>query len=167
MNKGDIELLYEYNRWANSKTLEVASQLSAEEFIKDLASSHASVRDTLTHILAAEWIWLCRWQGASPKAMLEPTDFPTFSLLKARWEELERDQAEFVSNLTDETLGRVVVYTNTKGEAFQCPLGLLMQHVVNHSSYHRGQAATLLRQLGHRPAPTDFIVFVRAKLERA
>jgi uncharacterized damage-inducible protein DinB len=54
-------------------------------------------------------------------------------------------------------------YINTKGEEWKYPLEQMMQHVVNHSSYHRGQVTTMLRQLGVEAVPTDFLVFIDVK----
>jgi uncharacterized damage-inducible protein DinB len=159
MNKHDVQRLYEYNRWANSQTLESASKLTPEQFVKDLSSSHRSVRDTLTHILAAEWIWLMRWNGVSPKALLDPSDFPDLFSLRARWAEVEREQLTLINGLTGESLESVMTYVNTKGEEWKYPLWQMLQHVVNHSTYHRGQVATMLRQLGAEPVPTDLLVF--------
>jgi uncharacterized damage-inducible protein DinB len=160
MNKKDIELLYEYNRWANAQVLDAVSALTPEQFTQDLSNSHRCVRDTLTHILAAEWIWLRRWHGVSPKALLNPADFPDIDSLRTRWAEVERGQTEFIASLTDESLQRVIAYINTKGEEWKYPLGQMMQHVVNHSSYHRGQVTTMLRQVGATAVPLDFLVFI-------
>jgi uncharacterized damage-inducible protein DinB len=160
VNKKDIEFLYEYNRWANARLLDALSGLTAERLTKDLLSSHRSVRDTLVHILSGEWIWLRRWQGTSPKALFDPADFPDVGSLKATWAEVERDQTDFIHNLTDESLEMVIAYINTKGEEWKYPLGQMMQHLVNHSSYHRGQVTTLLRQLGAEAVPLDFLIFI-------
>jgi uncharacterized damage-inducible protein DinB len=159
MNSNDLQLLYEYNRWANARVLDTVSKLTAEQFTKDMGNSFPSVRDTLTHIMSAEWIWLRRWKGTSPKAMLNPIDYPSLDLLRAKWAEIEREQMEFVHSVTDEALETVVAYVNTKGEHWEYPLWQMMQHLVNHSSYHRGQVTTLLRQLGAKPASTDFLLF--------
>jgi uncharacterized damage-inducible protein DinB len=167
MNKEDIQFLYEYNRWANACVLDAVSRLSAEAFTRDLASSHPSVRDTLAHILAAEWIWLRRWQGVSPNALFNPADFSDIGSLRARWAEVEREQADFVESIVEESLATVIAYTNTKGEEWKYPLGQMMQHVVNHSSYHRGQVTTMLRQLGAEAVATDFLVFIDVKSRAA
>ena len=140
--------------------LSAAAALTGEEFTRHNASSHPSVRDTLVHTMAAELIWLRRWQGESPKGLLDPSEFPTHAAVAARWSEVERELSAFVGALTDEDLARVVAYTNTRGEAWRYPLAHMMQHVVNHSTYHRGQVATMLRQLGAPAAPTDFILYV-------
>ena len=159
MNAQDVRLLYEYNRWANARVLDAAAALTPGQFTKDLASSHRSLRDTLAHILAAEWVWLMRWKGTSPKALLDPAGFPDQGALRARWAEFEREQSDFLDTLNEESLAAVVAYVNTRGEEWRYPLWQMLQHVVNHSTYHRGQAVTLLRQLGAEPAPTDFLVF--------
>lgn len=154
-----IQELYEYNRWANARILDAASRLTPEQFTKDLRSSHRSVRDTLAHVMSVELIYFKRWLGTSPKAMLAPSDFPTISLLRARWAEVEREQADFVSNVTEESLKTTIAYVNTKGEAWSYSLWQIMVHVVNHSTYHRGQVTTMLRQLGAEPVATDFLIF--------
>jgi uncharacterized damage-inducible protein DinB len=160
MNKNDITYLNEYNKWANARMLDVASKLSPEQFTADLQSSHRSVRDTLAHTLAAEWIWLERWKGTSPGALLTAGDFPTVESLRTRWGQVETDYTEFFSGLSDEALERVVAYTNTKGEKWEYALGSMIQHLMNHSTYHRGQVTTMLRQLGAEVIPVDLLVFM-------
>ena len=68
MTKDDIQLLYEYDRWANNRVLQAASTLSAEEFTRDLGGSFRSVRDTLVHIVGGEWGWLTCWKEPSPSS---------------------------------------------------------------------------------------------------
>ncbi|MGH8005203.1 MAG: DinB family protein, partial [Limisphaerales bacterium] len=115
--------------------------------------------DTLVHIMGAEWIWLERWKGNSPKALLAAAEFPTVSSIRNRWAEVERGQTEFIAGVTGESLKKVIAYTNLKGETYQYPLWQMLQHQVNHSTYHRGQITTMLRQLGAKPVATDFLVY--------
>ncbi len=68
MNKDDIQLLYEYDRWANNRVLQAVSALSDEQFTRDLGGSFTSVRDTLAHIISGEWGWLAYWKAPSPDA---------------------------------------------------------------------------------------------------
>jgi uncharacterized damage-inducible protein DinB len=163
MNKIDIEQLFEYNRWANARVLAAVSQLSPDQFTKDLSNSFPSVRDTLVHMVWAEWIWLMRWRGESPKIRFDPADFPTMARLKERWAEIEAGQVELINTLTEESLTKVIAYINTKGEEWKYPMGHMMQHVVNHASYHRGQIITMLRQLGAEAVGTDFLLFFDEK----
>jgi len=156
---GVIQEVYRYNHWANGRVFDAVSSLTQEEFARDLGSSHRSVRDTLTHIVWAEWIWLQRWKGTSPQAVFQATNFPHPGALRARWLKVEIEQRAFLEAVTAERLLAVVRYVNLQGQTWQYPLWREMYHVVNHSTYHRGQLTTMLRQLGARPVPTDFLVF--------
>jgi len=163
MNVQDFEYLYDYNRWANDRVIDAASKLPEEQFVRDLQSSHRSVRDTLAHILAAEWIWVERWKGVSPKALLNPAEFESIDSLKSRWAEVERDYTDFISGVTDDSLSKVISYTNTKGEQWSYPLWQMFQHVMNHSTYHRGQVVTMLRQLGAEVNAVDLLIYMDVK----
>jgi uncharacterized damage-inducible protein DinB len=113
----------------------------------------------LTHIVWAEWIWLRRWKGTSPQVVFDAEDFPHVGTLRARWVDIEIEQRAFIETMTTESLLGLVQYVNLQGEAWRYPLWRQMYHVVNHSSYHRGQLTTMLRQLAARSIPTDFLVF--------
>jgi uncharacterized damage-inducible protein DinB len=162
----DFRLLYLYNSWANHRTLDSCAGLSPDQFTRDLGSSFRSVRDTLAHIYGAEWIWLERWHGRIPSALPSPADFPGFDSVRSRWAQHEANLASFVASLTPSELERVIKYKNTEGTPFEGPLRPMLQHVVNHGSYHRGQIATLPRQLGAKPVSTDLIVFHRERGRR-
>lgn len=159
MEPGDIRELYAYNRWANLRVLQASTKISNEAFLRPMGNSFSSVRDTLTHILSAEWIWLERWQGRFPRSMLDPADFPTVSVLESRWKTIESDYQDFIKALSGERLQQQLSYINRDGERFSYVLWQQMAHVVNHSSYHRGQITTLLRQLAAQPVGTDFLTY--------
>lgn len=154
-----IRELYSYNRWANEKTFIAASQLDAERFTRELGNSFSSVRDTLVHILGAEWIWFERWDGRSPKALLSVQEFPTLAAITARWKEVEQARRKFLQQLQTSDLETELTYVNQRGETWKYPLGQQLVHVVNHSTYHRGQITTLLRQLDAKPVSTDFLFY--------
>ncbi|HEX9652931.1 MAG TPA: DinB family protein, partial [bacterium] len=126
-------------------------------------NSFPSIRETLVHMLSAEWIWLTRWNGSSPTGMPESWELSTHASLRRQWLEAEREQTTFVSGLTEDALNKVISYRNTAGQPFANPLWQMMRHVVNHSTYHRGQVTTMLRQLGAEAVATDLIVFFREK----
>ena len=159
MELNNIRQLYDYNRWAGRRTLAVASRLANDDFIRPTGNSFSSVRDTFAHILSAEWIWLERWQGRSPKALLDSADFPTVQSLESKWATVERDQMQFIQALTPQRLREELAYVNLGGQRNSYPLWQQLVHVVNHSSYHRGQITTLLRQLGAEAVSTDFLVY--------
>jgi uncharacterized damage-inducible protein DinB len=163
MNLAFISELYNYNRWANEKTLMATSRLDDETFARNLGNSFSSIRDTLVHILGAEWIWLERWNGRSPRALLSVAEMPTHAQITARWKQVEEAQTKFLQGLGASDLGLPVSYVNQHGETWSYPLWQQMVHVVNHSSYHRGQITTLLRQSSAEPVSTDFLLYYDEK----
>ena len=159
MNVKEVRGLFDYSEWANAQVLDAAARLSAEEFTRALGNSFPSVRDTLVHLLFAEWVWLRRWRGESPRVVLDPAEFADAESVRARLAEVARDRAELLAGLGDADLDRVVAYVNAKGEEWRYPLGRMMQHVINHSTYHRGQVVTMLRQLGATAPSTDLLYY--------
>jgi uncharacterized damage-inducible protein DinB len=167
MTKDDIQLLYEYDRWANNRVFDAVSTLSPEEFTRDLGGSFRSVRDALVHIVGGEWGWLTYWKEPSPSsafltdlwaredALFNPNAFPDLAALQLKWAEVETEQVEFVNRVTDESLRRMLPVRET-----QISLAHLMQHLANHSTYHRGQVSLMMRQLAAKPLATDFARFL-------
>ena len=163
MTPEEMRGLYEYNTWANRRSLEAASKLTNEQFVKPMGSSFGSVRDTLAHVYCAEWIWLERFQGRSPAAFPDASEFVDVASLRAKWAEQEARLLAFVAKLTQEDLNRVMEYNTLKFGVYANPLWQSMQHVVNHGTYHRGQITTLLRQLGAQPILTDLMHYYRER----
>jgi uncharacterized damage-inducible protein DinB len=159
-----LRTLFEFNSWADQRTLESCAALTPEQFTRDLNSSFHSVRDTLVHIFGAEWLWLERWQGRMPTALPWAPNFLDHSSVGARWVEVDSDLRQFVAGLKPEDIGRSFQVRTTSGGLYTQPLWQMMQHLVNHGSYHRGQVATMLRQLGAKPVATDLILFYRERL---
>jgi uncharacterized damage-inducible protein DinB len=151
MNVNDVQYLFEYDRWANARMFEAVDALTDEQF--------ANVRDTLAHIIGVEWIWFQRCTGVSPRAIPDWMDNPTLATLRAQLQTIERDWQSFVAALSDDDLHRVIDYVKIDGETGSRKLVHLLQHVVNHSTYHRGQVATRIRESGGTPVGTDFLIF--------
>lgn len=171
MTRDDIQFLFEYDRWANDRALQAASALSPEQFTHDLGGAFPSVRDTFVHILGAEWIWLFFWTAyredptpgaalladarASRTVQFNPALFPTFAEVTSKWAEVRSQQLAFINSLTDEQVAMMVPHRDT-----HVPLAHQMQHLANHSTYHRGQIALMMRQLHAEPIATDFHIFL-------
>jgi uncharacterized damage-inducible protein DinB len=167
MTPQEMRTLYDYNAWANHRSLDAASALTAERFVQPMGSSFGSVRDTLGHIYGGEWVWLERFQGRSPSSLPDTTQFKDVASLRERWNELEKRLLDFVRGLTQTDLDRVFEYRTLKFGVYRNPLWESMQHLVNHGTYHRGQVATLLRQLGAQPIATDLMHFYRERATAA
>ncbi len=118
-------------------------------------------RAILSHLLAAEDVWLCRIKGNPERAL--PL-WPELSLAdcEARCAGNDKVFRELLGSMDDSGLGRDVSYVNSKGERFQNSIEDILTHVCMHGSYHRGQIATLVRAGGGNPVNTDYITWVRS-----
>ncbi len=163
MTPEDFRTLYEYNAWANRRILDACAALPSEQFTRPLGSSFPSIRDTLAHITAGEWIWTQRWRGESPAAPPEWVKTADAKDLGERLSALDGELLEFASRLSSDDLARPIAYRNLSGESSSQPIWQPLQHLANHSTYHRGQIVTMLRQVGAKAPHTDLIVFYRER----
>lgn len=164
MNAKDLTTLIDYHYWARNRVLDAVEALTTEQFTREMGGSFRSVRDTLAHFYGAEWAWFSRWQGQSPTALVDPAQFPTPASLRDAWITLESKVRAFVGAMDDAAVERVYSYKLLSGQEASSPFWQMLQHVVNHASYHRGQVTTLLRQLGAAPPKNlDMIGFYRER----
>lgn len=162
-NKDALGRLIDYTEWANRRVIRVAATLTVDDFKRDLGSSHGGVRGTLAHMLGAEWIWLERFKGISPDKLIDEGEFPDVLALRTRWKAIEQHRRSWFQNLDEGAVSATIKYRSLKGKPFKAPLWQLLQHVANHSTYHRGQVVTLLRQLGAKAVGTDMVAWDRER----
>jgi uncharacterized damage-inducible protein DinB len=167
MTRTDIELLFEYDRWANARVFDAVATLSDEQYARNLGGGHPSLRDTLVHFIGGEWIWLEYWrQGLATeeqvKALVEQRNAlfaaarsGNVAAARERWDETEKMQIAFIAGLAEEALHARIAFRGADIELAQ-----FMLHLPIHSTYHRGQISLMLRQLGATPLATDFHVFL-------
>lgn len=167
MTPEEMRTLYEYDAWANARTLKACAALTQEQFTRNLGNSFGSVRDTLVHIVGAQMIWLERLHGGSPAGLPKPDAYPDMAAVQAQYAETESKLSSYVRGLSVADLERFHEYRNLKGTLFRDQIGHILQHIANHGSYHRGQVTTLLRQLGATPVSTDMIGFYRERAAAA
>lgn len=164
MNLQDLQTLLDYHYWARDRLLAAVGPLSPEEFARPLGSSFPSIRDTLVHLYSADWIWCSRWEGESPAAMLPSESFADVAAIRSAWTAHERRVRSVVERLGEDGIQRPLEYRTASGQAQAQPFWQQCQHVVNHSSYHRGQITTMLRQIGATPPTSmDLIAFHRER----
>jgi uncharacterized damage-inducible protein DinB len=161
MTQQEIRHLVAYSAWASNRVFDAVTPIPGEDLMRDLKSSHKSIHGTLVHMVSAERIWLSRVQGAAEAPILEGTDVPTLASLRAVWEQVGYDMARFLGGITDKKLQESITARSPKGEMYTHTIGQVISHVVDHSTYHRGQVITLMRQLGVVPPNTGMITFFR------
>ncbi|HEX6324662.1 MAG TPA: DinB family protein [Vicinamibacterales bacterium] len=164
MTRTELLHLVDYHYWARDRMLAALDALPPEEYLRPRGGSFASIRDTAVHIYSAEWVWLERWHGVSPTAPLDVNDFPDVAALRAAWTALEARMRAYVAGLEGDRVNERVAYRNMAGVAAESSRWTMLQHVVNHASYHRGQVTTMVRQAGGQsPAAQDLIAYYREK----
>ena len=146
---------YDYHRWANRRLFDLAAGLG-DGVTRDMGAhwSFPTLKGMFAHIYGADNVWLTRWKGSSPSRLLGDADFASMADLRAKWDALEAEQRAFVAGLAEADLTRPVGYRNTEGKEFQVALGALLQHVVNHATHHRSEAATMITLISGSPPDT-------------
>jgi uncharacterized damage-inducible protein DinB len=167
MTPEEVCLLFDYNAWANQRSLDAAAKLSDEQFVKPLGSSFSSVRDTLAHICSGEWVWLERCQGRTPSAFPDVSGIQTAPQLREHWTPQAEQLLAFIQSLTQSDLDRVMEYKTFNFGVYKNPVWQSLQHLANHGTYHRGQVTTMLRQLDAKPILTDLMHFYRERASAA
>jgi len=162
MNLEELRTLVNYHYWARDRLLDGVAPLSHAQFTERIESSFPSVCDTLVHLCAAEAVWLSRWEGGSPTALPDGRDWRELGAVRTVWTLHERRLRTLLETLGDEGVQRPMAYRGFDGRVYEQPLSQMLQHVVNHGSYHRGQITMMLRQLGMAPPrQMDLVTFHR------
>ncbi len=160
MTLQEIKTLHAYNAWANNRIFENVENLPAEQYLKDMKSSHGGIHGTLVHLVGAEKVWLERFTG-NVQPFLKAVEIPNAAELKKIWEKTGFDTAKWLGMMSDKKLNEIFEMKTLKGDVYRHVYWQAFQHVVNHSSYHRGQIITMLRQIDAKPVSTDLIQFYR------
>jgi uncharacterized damage-inducible protein DinB len=163
MTINEIRELFTYNAWANNRLFDIIEQVPPEQYMQDIKSSHGSLHGTLIHLVGAEKVWLERWQKAQNIVFLQAKDIQSFKELRTIWNTVHEQREKFLAGFTDATLDKAVTITDSRGNVYTNTFSQMMSHLINHSSYHRGQIVTILRQLGFTPVGTDMIAYFRKK----
>ncbi|HXV62997.1 MAG TPA: DinB family protein [Vicinamibacteria bacterium] len=162
MTRDEALTLFSYDSWANDHMFEAVSRIGRDALHEDRGSSHRSIFGTLLHIVAAEEVWLSRWNKRPLAKLTGVDDVPTLDSLRLFWDSVREARDRFVGGLADDVGGDVTI-TTTEGDRYRHSFADMFRHLVNHSSYHRGQVAAMLRQIGEAPPATDLIRFYRER----
>lgn len=161
MTLQQTRMLHAFNSWATNRIFEAVAQLPEEDYVRDMKSSHGSIHATLLHLVGAEKIWLSRWMGTPEASLHAGVQAETLESLRTAWEKVGYETARFLGTMTDTKLQGTFTMTTSRGDTFSHTYWQAFQHVVDHSTYHRGQVVTMLRQLGRVPPATGLISFYR------
>lgn len=150
-----------YNAWANARLYDAATALTDFERKRDIRGYFQSLHGTLNHLLVADRIWLHRLTGEGDAPdRLDAVLYTDFNALRAAREAEDDRLQDFVATLSAADFDKVINYSDTRGEPKSLALRLILAHLFNHQTHHRGQATHMLRQLGvAEPPALDLLYF--------
>lgn len=154
--------MYAYMNWADNRILDAAGTVSDEGFRREQNISAGSIHKMLLHSLGAQWLWLGRWQGDSSRTFPTPEDLPTLEAIRKRYAEVQQAVAAFVEAQTDESVQKRIDYIRN-GRPHNNVLLHVMCHLVDHSTYHRGQINSMIKLVGGRSADVGYITYRRVQ----
>ncbi len=151
-----------YNVWANEELVKTVDRVTEAQLTQPVLSSYPTLRETLLHIWEAQVIWPSRMQG---KVMAK---WPRLSFEGGKKEVMEalvasaKDMQKYVAEMPEGYLHSTMSYRNMQNNAYETVIEDILFHVINHGSYHRGQAITIMRGLGITTINnTDLITYLR------
>jgi Uncharacterized protein conserved in bacteria len=162
MTKEYFKELASYNAWANAQVCNWILQLSNEQWGQQVTSSFNSIEATVLHVVSAENIWLQRFQELEHTEWLQSSFSGTKEELVDIWRNVFRDIKTFLETFEESKLHAPLHFKTLNGTPDAKPYYQVFAHMFNHSTYHRGQLVTMLRQVGFTEvASTDLLNFYR------
>ena len=154
-----IELfaLYDYNEWANGRVIQALRALPAVDYVREMGGGWPSVRATFVHLAGATDAWAERFSGRNVLELPKESALPGLEDAVALLRSAEEKHRSHLKTLTREKLDRPFSWKNLSGEVKTAPFWIVVRHVVNHQTYHRGQISSMLRRLGAAPPATDMV----------
>ena len=157
---GYISAMAEYNRWQNENLYGAADQLADAARKAPRGAWFGSIHGTLNHLLWADQIWMSRFAG-TPKPRVP--SIPESVGMYESWDELKHERIVFDQVIADWATqldpvwleGDLVWFSGALGREVTKPKSLLVAHLFNHQTHHRGQVHCMLTQAGATPGTTD------------
>ncbi|WP_188211240.1 MULTISPECIES: DinB family protein [Psychrobacter] len=172
----NFKVMAEYNALMNQKICASILTIPNESLWQDQKAFFSSILGTLNHLMVGDLIWLNRFNKhpnypTGVKALESLQEFPLpSSLTQILFEDkqsfitarqaLDQVIIKFINELNEDDCLSILSYQSTKGEVFNKPFFMLLQHLFNHQTHHRGQVTTLLSQIGIDIGETDLLVLI-------
>jgi uncharacterized damage-inducible protein DinB len=157
---GTVRQMLLYTLWADRVCLKAAEAVSPGDLVRETGTSFGSLLGTLGHVLASQRVWLARFEGKPLDNERRFSDFPDWPSLSAAWAETSAELGFFLAALNAEQVSADLTWRGGDGTLRTRPLWEPVLHLVNHTTYHRGQVVSLLRQMGYPVPSTDLIRFL-------
>ncbi len=158
MNAAAFRHFYGYHFFQNREIWDqYVVALSQEQFTREVGYSHGSVRNQLVHLMSADNTWFCELRGVEIPDNFDPAAFDDRALLRARWDEVEQMQRDYLAQLRDDLL---FAKPFPAGEDQDLIVWQVLIHAVNHGTDHRAQLLRQLNDMGVKTQWQDYIFYV-------
>lgn|SRR5579875_62102 len=156
---------YDYHVWANRKMFNRLNELPKDVYVKEIQSVFPSIAEVLVHMYVADNVWLGVIRGDSFEEISAAAGRSTEEVKGKCIEEIEKAYSELAEKYKTyleekENLDESISPEHPKFGRLNTRISELIQHVVNHGTYHRGNITAMLRQLGYAGPPTDYILYL-------
>jgi uncharacterized damage-inducible protein DinB len=172
MKIDEIKLLYDYNDWADARTLAACARVTPEQYTAPTPYGRGGLRGIMVHILDNIWQQRITLQGfyqepladaaAYDATELHEDSIPTFAVLRERWMTEQQEMRGYIDTLTEETLNSTIRYV-IPGAVRERVVWHILVDVILHATQHRSEAAVLLTGYGQSPGDYDFIKFMNER----
>ncbi len=152
----DFATLYAFNRWADRRVLDACRKLTPEQYVAEPVPGWSSVRSSIHHIAVVTEVWLRMVAGETVEKVATEADVPTVDDADRLLDRAHRDHQQRLAH-PDGGTARHTADVPGRGRVAVLPPWIVLRHVVNHSSYHRGQVASKLKRLGVEPPAIDLV----------
>lgn len=154
--------LADYNIWANGRIFEAAERVGETARRQKTGAYFTDLHGTLSHIMVADRLWMARLEGRpQPYRRLDELPYDDWNELQVARVEQDTAIRDFIERLSNDDIEGALVYSSLTGGEHALPRRIILTHMFNHATHHRGQAHHQLRQLGvDEPPPLDLPYFV-------
>ncbi len=159
-----IKMFYAYNSSATGQLINSIKQLREEEITAPGCSGNGSIRETMAHLLSAQWGWFS-WFDKSKSAQesitlrLTTKDIAGEGILSQKWNEIDRQTSACLEKLTEADVNESWSTSLPNGFTMSLPLWQLLMHVANHGTHTRAQVIAAIRRFGYDPGSYEFFRF--------
>jgi len=156
-NLNNYTLMAQYNQWMNLKIYEICRAIPDDIRKKNLGAFFQSIHGTLNHLMYGDLAWMGRFVGRKlTDATIGIEIYSDFDELKSAREKLDQEIIDWTFGLTPAQLVALLTYkSGIDGKTRSIPLWILVTHMFNHQTHHRGQLTTLLNQMNIDYGVTD------------
>jgi uncharacterized damage-inducible protein DinB len=151
---------FRYVTWADNRQLELVRALPEAEVYKDRGFSFGTMHKVLVHEIAAQSVWLDRFEGVPPVWLMDDPRLAKLEGVIEHWPALHARGVRYMNTLSAEKLAANLDYTLRSGDRFSLPLWELIFHMCQHSYYHRSQLNSMIKQAGGKPRSVDYSTWV-------